>query len=168
MATQTINYATPATITLDLTSLAHSADWTAGRESTAVDNSSNKYIDALVSGSVTVGTTPTINTVIGIWVYAQHDDTPTYQDVFDGTDSAETITSAGVRDGVVRLLGTLNVDATTSSRVYYLAPTSVAQLFGGVLPKRWGLFVAHNCSSALSASGNSSAFKYTGIKYDVA
>lgn len=168
MPTMTPSYGTPATITLDLTSLASSGDFTAGRESTAVDNSSNKYVDALVSGSVVVGTTPTINTTIAIFVYAQHDDTPTYQDVFDGTDSAETVTSAGVLAGVVRLLGTLKVDATTTDRIYYLAPTAVAPLFGGVLPKRWGLFVSHNTGAALKSSTNSGNFKYTGIKYDIA
>lgn len=168
MATMTLSYGTPATITLDLTSLASSGDFTAGRESTVVDNSSNKYVDALVSGSVVVGTTPTINTTIAIFVYAQHDDTPTYQDVFDGTDSAETVTSAGVLAGVVRLLGTLKVDATTTDRIYYLAPTAVAPLFGGVLPKRWGLFVSHNTGAALKSSTNSGNFKYTGIKYDIA
>lgn len=168
MATQTINYGTPAAITLDLTSLASSADWTAGRESDVIDNSSNKYVDALVSGSVVVGTTPAINTTIAVFAYAQHDDTPTYQDVFDGTGSAETVTSPGVLAGVARLLGTLKVDSTTTDREYWLAPTSVAEVFGGILPKRWGLFVAHNTGVALKSSLNTGKFKYTGIKYDVA
>jgi hypothetical protein len=168
MATATINYASPATITISPASLASSSDFTAGRESDAVDNTTNKYIDALVSGKVTVGTTPTVNTTINVYVYAQHDDTPTYQDVFDGTDSAETVTSSGVLSGVVRLLGALNVSATTSDRTYYLAPTSVAQLFGGILPKRWGLFVAHNTGVNLNATGGNHEFKFVGIKYDVA
>jgi len=168
MATQTLNYGTPASITLDLTSLASSADWTAGRESDVIDNSTNKYVDALVSGSVVVGTTPAINTTIAVFAYAQHDDTPTYQDVFDGTGSAETVTSAGVLAGVTKLLGTLKVDSTTTDREYWLAPTSVAQVFGGILPKRWGLFVSHNTGVALKSSLNTGKFKYTGIKYDVA
>lgn len=168
MATVTMNYGSPGTITISPASLATSSDFTAGRESTAVDNSTDKYVDALVSGKVTVGTTPTINTTINIYVYAQHDDSPTYQDVFDGTDSAETVTSSGVLSGVVRLLGALNVSATTSDRTYFLAPTSVAQLFGGIMPKRWGLFVAHNTGVNLNATGSNHEFKYTGVKYDVA
>ena len=168
MAKLTVGYSTPASITLDLTSLGSSADFTAGRESTAVDNTTDKLIDALVSGSVTVGTGPTANTVIAVYVYAQHDDTPTYQDVFDGTDSAETVTSAGVLSGVTRLLGTLSVDTTTSDRIYYLAPSSVRACFGGTLPKRWGLFVSHNTCVALKSTGNSGNFKYTGISLDAA
>lgn len=168
MATQTLNYGTPASITLDLTSLASSADWTAGRESDVIDNSTNKYVDALVSGSVVVGTTPVINTTIAVFAYAQHDDTPTYQDVFDGTGSAETVTSAGVLAGVTKLLGTLKVDSTTTDREYWLAPTSVAQVFGGILPKRWGLFVSHNTGVALKSTLNTGKWKYTGVKFDVA
>lgn len=168
MATMTPNYATPATITLDLTSLASSSDFTAGGESAVISNASDRYVDALVSGSVAVGTSPTANTTIAVYVYAQHDDTPTYQDVFDGTGSAETVTSAGILASVVRLLGTMSVDSTTSDRIYYLAPTAVAPLFGGHMPKRWGLFVSHNTSVALKSSGNTGNFKYTGIKYDIA
>ena len=169
MATQSIvpNYATPAAITLDLTSLGSSTDFTAGRESDAVDNSTTKYSDVLVSGSVAVGTTPTANTSIAVYAYAQHDDTPTYQDVFDGTGSAETVTSAGILSGVLVQIGQMFVDSATSDRVYYLRPTPVALHFGGHLPKRWGLFVAHNTGVNLKSSSNSGNFKFTGIKYDV-
>lgn len=168
MATVTISYASPATITISPASLATSSDWATGRESTVVDNTTNKYIDALVSGKVRVGTTPTINTFINIYVHAQHDDTPTYQDVFDGSDSAANVTSAGVLAGVVKLLGSLFVSATTSDRDYFLAPTSVAQLFGGVLPKRWGLYIAHNTGVNLNSTAGNHEFKYTGISYAVA
>ena len=43
----------------------------------------------------------------------------------------------------------------------------VAALFGGVMPKYWGLFVAHNHTGALGASNNTK-FRYVGIKYDTA
>lgn len=168
MATMTLNYGTPAAFTLDLTSLGSSADFTAGRESDVIDNSTNKYVDALVSGSVVVGTTPAINTTIAVFVYAQHNDTPAYQDVFDGTGSAETVTSAGVLAGVVRLLGSMKVDSTTTDREYWLAPTAVAPLFGGILPKRWGLFISHNTGVALKSTLNTGNFYHTGIKYDMA
>lgn len=168
MATVTVNYDTPAAITIAPENVASSSSFVAGVESDAVSNATNKYVDALVSGFWTCGTTPTANTQVNIYVYAQHDDTPTYQDVFDGTSSAETVTSAGVLSGVVKLLGTLTVDATTSNRAYYLAPTSVAARFGGVLPKRWGLFIAHNTGVNSNSTAGNHGWKYTGIKYDVA
>lgn len=168
MATVTTTYAASATITIAPENVATSSSWTAGVESTAIDNSTNKYVDALVSGVWTCGTTPTANTTVIIYAYAQQDDTPTYQDVFDGTSSAETVTSAGVLAGAVRLLGVLTVDATTSNRAYYLAPTSVAQAFGGVLPQRWGLFIAHNTGVNSNSTAGNHVWKYQGVKYDVA
>lgn len=168
MATVNISYAASATITIAPENVASSADWTAGVESTVIDNSTNKYVDALVSGKWTAGTTPTANTTVCVYAYAQQDDTPTYQDVFDGTSSAETITSAGVLTGVVRLLGTLNVSTNTSDRAYYLAPTSVAQAFGGVLPQRWGLFISHNSGVNSNSTAGNHVWKYQGITYTVA
>lgn len=168
MATVTTNYAASATITIAPENVASSSTWTAGVESGVIDNSTNKYVDALVSGVWTAGTTPTANTTVCVYVYAQQDDSPTYQDVFDGTSSAETVTSAGVLAGVVRLLGTLSVDSNTSNRAYYLAPTSVAQCFGGVLPQRWGLFIAHNTGVNSNSTAGNHVWKYQGVKYDVA
>ena len=168
MSTVSINYSSYATFTIAPENVASSPTWTAGVESTAIDNSTNLYVDALVSGLWTCGTTPTANTECRVYVYAQSDDSPTYQDVFDGTSSAETVTSAGVLVGVVKLLGTMYIDATTSNRAYYLAPTSVAERFGGVLPKRWGLFIAHNTGVNSNSTAGNHVWKYVGIKYDVA
>lgn len=168
MATITPSYAASATITISPASLATSSTFVAGRESTVVDNSSNKYDDALFSGKVTVGTTPTINTQILVYVFAPMDDTPTYPDVMDGTDSAETITSAGVGRGFLKLAASLDVDATTSDRVYNFGPVSVASLFGGIMPKFWSVFVAHNTGVNLNATGGNHIFTYIGVKFDVA
>lgn len=167
MATVTANYANAATITISPASLATSASFVAGRESDVIDNSSNKYLDALVTGKVTVGTTPTINTQILIYVFATEDQTPTYPDVMDGTDSAETLTSVGVGSGFLKLAAVLSVDSTTSDRSYPFSFT-VAALFGGVMPRHWGLFVTHNTGVNLNATGGNHVFKYQGIKHDVA
>lgn len=168
MATVTVNYAASATITCSVASLASSSTFVAGQEGTAVDNATNKYDDALLSGQVTVGTTPTINTQILIYVFSALDDTPTWPDVMDGTDSAETLTSVGVGAGFLKLATALTVDSTTSNRAYAFGQISVAALFGGVLPRNWSVFVTHNTGVALNATGGNHFFKYTGIKYDVA
>jgi hypothetical protein len=167
MATAVMNYANAATITISPASTATSADFSAGRESAVIDNSSNKYLDALVTGKVTVGTTPVINTKILIYVFATEDEAPTYPDVMDGTDSAETLTSAGVGAGFLKLAAVLIVDATTSDRAYPFS-FSVAQLFGGIMPRHWGVFVTHNTGVNLNATGGNHVFKYQGIKQDIA
>jgi hypothetical protein len=170
MATQTINYGSTTAITMDLANLASNATWVAGRESTEVDNTSNKFVDVIVQGSVSVGTTPTANTVINVFVYASDTSLATTPiDVIDGVDSAETITNTGVLYSMFKIGAAINVLAATSDIAYPVAPFSIAQLFGGIMPKYWGLFVAHNTGVALrNTSVNTNSFDYVGIKYDVA
>jgi hypothetical protein len=170
MATVTPSYASVAALTITLASLATSSTFLAGRESNEVDNSSNKYDDALVQGKVTVGTTPTVNTQIQIWVYASFDDAPssTNIDVIDGVDSAETITNAGVRNSALAIGAVLDVSANTSDVAYPVKPFSIAQLFGGVMPKFWGLFVTHNTGVNLNSTGGNHVLEFVGIKYDIA
>lgn len=170
MATQTINYSANTTITMDLINLASSSTFVAGRESSQIDNTSDKYIDALVQGSVSVGTTPTANTSINIYVYGADTSLATTAiDVLDGTDSAETLTNTGVLYSALKLGAVINVLVNTTNVKYNMAPFSVAQLFGGVLPKFWGLFVSHNTAVNLRNDAvNTNAFSFVGIKYDVA
>lgn len=169
MATVTPSYASAAALTITLASLATSSTFLAGRESNEVDNSSNKYDDAIVQGKITVGTTPTAVTQIQIWVYASFDDAPstTNIDVFDGVDSAETVTNAGVRNSCLAFGALLDCSAATSDVALPIRPFSIAQLFGGVMPKYWGVFVSHNTGVNLNATGGNHVIEYVGIKYDI-
>lgn len=157
-----IAYASSAAITCGVASLASSSGLTAGRESNAVDNTSNKYLDYLFACRITVGTTPTTNTRIEVWAYGSYDDTPTYPDVFDGTDSAETVTNAEIKRAALKLAGSIDVIATTSDIAYPLSPRSIASLHGGALPKFWGVFATHNTVAALNATGGNHVFSQTG------
>ena len=168
MATGALSYSSNTTITMDLSSLGSSASWIAGRESTEIDNTTNLYLDALVQGKVTVGTTPTANTSIVVYVWGASTSLGTTAiDVLDGTDSAETLTNTGVLNSALRLAATIQVLVNTSDITYNIAPFSVAQLFGGNMPKYWGLFVAHNTGVNLNAS-NSNLFSFNGIKTTIA
>lgn len=169
MATSTVNYSSNTAITMDLANLATSSTFLAGRESSQIDNTSNKFVDALVSGFVSVGTTPTANTVIGVYVWgADTSLATTALDVLDGTDSAETLTNAGIL-AALKLGASIAVPAATSDVQYIVLPFSVAALFGGVMPKFWGLFVSHNTAVNLrNTAVNTNSFEYVGIKYDVA
>jgi hypothetical protein len=154
---------------MDLSALASSATFVAGRESSQVDNTTNKYVDVLVSGSVSVGTTPTANTSILVYVYGADTSLATTAiDVLDGTDSAETLTNVGILNAL-RLGAAINVPAATTDVQYFVLPFSVAALFGGVVPKFWGLYVAQNTGAALRTNAiNTNSFEYVGIKYDIA
>lgn len=168
MSTATTNYGTWTTITIAPENVASSSTLVAGVESNVIDNTTNKFVDMLISGLWTSGTTPTPNTVVAVYVFAPKDGTPTYQDVMDGTSSAETITSVGVGQGWLKLLGTMNVDSNTSNRAYDFGPTAVAQCFGGVMPERISLFITHNTGVNSNSTAGNHVWKYQGIKYDIA
>lgn len=167
MATRKIEYAASSALTITLASLATSSTWLAGAESDAVDNTTNKYLDYLLAGKVTVGTTPTVNTEIRVYVVALMED-GTWPDVFDGTASAETVTSAGVGSGFLKLAAVMLVDATTSDRAYHFGPVSVASLFGGACPKKFVVFITHNTGVNLNSTGGNHACHVTPVYETVA
>lgn len=155
-------------LTISLASLASGAAtvFTSGQESTAVDNTTNLDLDALLSGMITTGTSPTASRSINIYVYANissSSGTPTYPDVLDGTDSAETFTSANVMNRAIRLAESITID-NTSNRSYYFGPISVASLFGGSMPKFWGVYVAHDTGVALNATSGNHALAYERVQ----
>ena len=169
MAISTVSYSSNTTITIDLANLASSSTFLAGRESTQVDNTTNKYMDCLVSGFVSVGTTPTASTTISVYVWGADTSLATTPiDVLDGTDSAETLSNAGML-GALRFGAGITVPATTSDLQYPVLPFSVASLFGGVMPKFWGLYVSHNTGVNLrNTAVNTNSFEFVGVKYEVA
>lgn len=168
MATVNIAYRASTTITIAPENVASSSTFVGGVESNVYDNTSNKDVDVMIAGVWTCGTTPTINTTCNIYVIAVRDDAPTYPDVFDGTSSAETATSAGDLSGYARLGASLSVDTTTSNRAYDCAPFSVAQLFGGVCPNKFVLFISHNSGVNSNSTAGNHVWKATGINYTVA
>ena len=155
-------YGTSSALTVTLGALASSSTWLAGRESAAVDNTANLHLDYLLAGKIRVGTTPTASTEIRIYVVALMEDA-TWPDVFDGTDSAETVTSAGVGSGFLKLAAVMLVDATTSDRDYFFGPVSVAGLFGGVVPKKFVIFCTHNTGVSLNATDGNHAIHITPV-----
>lgn len=159
-------YSTDTAITFDLSSLGTSSSFTAGRESTEVDNTSSKYNDAVVFvKGITAGASAlTIGQMIRLYVWGSTVSLATTAiDTLDGTDSAETITHAAILNAL-RLVDQSVATETNANRVFFFQPFSVASFFGGILPPFWGLFLAHNHAGSLAAS-NSGLFSYRGITY---
>lgn len=150
MADVKIYYVSPSDATITLASLASDTNLLAGRESSVIDNSSNLYLDYLISGKVTTGTSPTTARSIEVWAVGSWDGT-NWPDVFDGTDSAETITSANHKASICRFVASMSTDAT-SDRTYHFGPVSMASVFGGTLPPKFVLFVVHNTAVNLNAT----------------
>lgn len=155
-----------AALTITLASLAESATRVAGRESTAVA-SAEPAVDYLVGGKITTGTSPTSGEQIDVWVYGAVNDTPTYPDTITGSDAGVTLSSANIRNSALRLAATVIVDST-NDETYWVAPFSVASLFGGILPTHWGLFVTQSTDANLNATAGNHAFSATPIYSNVA
>lgn len=173
MAIATINYSSitdTTAITWTLASLATSSTLLVGRESTIVDNTSNKFLDVLVSGQIMTGTTPTVDKSILIYV-----STPlkvvasAFTLPIAGATALTGIDAAATFDinqrNKLQLADAINV-AATSDRAYSFA-FSIAQLFGGIMPLKWGLWVTHDTVAALNATAGNHWAHYIGIKADV-
>ncbi len=154
----------PATSTVAITatavdSLASSSTLIAGAECSSIDNSSNADLDHLLSGffKVNNSSNPTINTFIEVWVIKPisiASGTPTWPDVFDGTDSAETWTTLMMKFGYAKLAASLLVDSTSTGLVYGFGGKSIKSLFGGSMPAFWLPWVTQNTGQAFHSSGS--------------
>jgi hypothetical protein len=153
MADLKLAYGTASDVTITLASLASDTNLLTGRESDVIDNTSLLVLDYLVSGKIAAGTSPTASRSIEVWAVGSWDGT-NWPDVFDGTESAETITSADIKASVCRFLAAM-ATANTTDRVYHFGPVSLAAAFGGVLPPKVVLFITHSTGVALnSTAGN--------------
>ena len=168
MAVATITYSANTAITMDLANLGTSPTFIAGWQSAQIDNTSNKYMDAAVSGTISVGTTPTANKLIAVYVWGSDISlASTAIDVLDGTDSVAALSNTGVL-AALRWGTSISVTVATSDFAYPILPFSVASKFGGVMPKFWGLYVAHDTAVNLrNTSVNTNSLEFVGIKYDV-
>jgi hypothetical protein len=165
MASIKTEYGTATSSTGGINSLASSSNWTAGYEWFIIDNTTEKALDYFVDLVIRAGTTPTVNTEIRVYLLASYDGT-TYPDVFDGTGSAETVTSAGVRDSFAKLAGVGVVDATTSDRDYPIQFN--VSSFYPQMPKKVAVFVVHNTGVNLNATAGNQKYAYSPIYATVA
>jgi len=150
MADLKLSYGTASDLTITLASLATDANLLTGRESATIDNTSALVLDYLVSGKITSGTSPTAAKSIEVWAVGSWDGT-NWPDVFDGTESAETITSSDIKASICRYIAAMATSAT-SNVAYHFGPVSLAAAFGGVLPPKIVLFVTHSTAVALNAT----------------
>ena len=166
MATANVAYATSASITCTVTSLADGGY----RESAAIDNTTNLYMDALITGSIALNGTLTGDGTINIFAYGSIDGGTVYSGGLAGTD--ETITwgttpSTSSVEGFnnLKLIGVVSTDDTDDGNDIEFGPFSVAAAFGGVLPKSWGIVVENQTNAAFDATGTNNTFDYVGVTY---
>jgi hypothetical protein len=161
MAQIRVGYGASAAISNSIASLASSSGLTAGYESGVLDNQSDLFLDYLIAGRITTGTSPTAG-VIEVWAIGALDDTPIWPDVFDGTPGAETITNRDILGAFGRLVVAIPT-VTTSDQGYWFGPVSLASLFGGSVPKRIVFFTTHNTGVNLNSTGSNHLLTATGV-----
>jgi hypothetical protein len=155
-----VKYGSKTTITAAVASLASDTNLLAGIESSIIDNTTDGFEDIILSGKSTTGTSPTASRQIEVWAVAW--DGGSWPDVFDGSTSSETITSADIKSIICRSVATMPTN-NTSDRTYHYTGVSAKQVFGGVLPSKFVLFVVHNTGVALNSTAGNHEFSYVGV-----
>lgn len=152
------------------TSLANNA----AREGTLVDNTSNLYMDAILSGFVTVGAAAATG---NCYVLLSSSDATTVSYPATGSNASIVVPVANL--GALTLgqivpgtalvflytIGTMGVAATTAVGFENL---SVAQAFGGNLPPKWAPVLVNCQGQSFDATAGHTVINYNGVTYTTA
>lgn len=133
-------FGTRTAMTCTLTSLGSGN----ARESTVVDETSSLAVDEIISVEAN-GSAAGNTGLVDIYVYVEAG-ASAYTDGATGSDAA--FTAANRKNS--RYLGSLLMNGTTGVKG---GGWSVAEAFGGVLPRKWGLIFINNSGASLSSTG---------------
>lgn len=154
MANVKLEFGTSTALTITLASLAQAA----ARESTVVDNTSNKFLDAIVNVNIKLQTgTPGSDKCVYIYAYGSEDGT-NYTDNATGSDAAVTMRAPTN----LKLIGVISTP-DSGGLTYKSGPMSVASAFGGILPRKWGIVVENKSNVTFSATEGDHSKTYTGV-----
>ena len=146
----------------NLDGLAASATWVAGWESNAIDNSSNRYKDFRINAVLRTEGAAVTAGECRMYLVAEMEDS-TWPDVFDGTESAETITDTEQRDAICRLAAVSANDTGTAENVYLMCPSARA-VFLGTLPRKFVIFITQATGTTLETTGDPNQVYVAGVE----
>lgn len=153
-----LKWGTSSNITISLASKASSA--TVGQESTAIDNSTDRYIDVMVQLKIKLQTgTPANDETIYVFAYGSEDGT-TYTDNCTGSNASITLR----QPPLVKPIGVIPCP-DSGGVTYESQPMYIAQAFGGKMPREWGIVVLNYTGVTLSATEGDHTKKYSGAYY---
>jgi hypothetical protein len=148
--------ATNTAMTITLANLSNSAY----RSSSYVDNSSNVYIDAMVRVKVGIGTTTSSDQAVYVYGYGSEDGV-LFDSLSSGTDA--TIITSGSNINLLKVISCKDNPFTSTDLTCHIG--SMAQGFGGNLPKYWGVVIGNFSGGSLVNTSANHAVTYTGIYY---
>lgn len=145
------SFAAPAAFTISGNSLANSAVGV-GRQSTLIDNSTNLYVGAYISLNVKLGTSPTSNAGVYVYLIRSNKDATAIIDDNAGTSDA------GITINNAPCIGVLNTgpSAATGNNLKLNIPVYD-------LGPQWGIAIVNSSGVALDASAGIVA-SWIGIK----
>lgn len=156
MATVKDSFAAVTNFTLTLSALANSTAGV-GRQATLVDNTTNLYTSALISLNIKVGTSPTANSLIYVYlIRSDNNGTAIIDDNAGASDAGITIVNAP-------LLGTILVSTTSTGANYReLFDTKIL----GSLGPKWTIAIVNSTGAALNVTEG--VYSYIGVTQTVA
>jgi hypothetical protein len=148
-------------ITITLTSLGASGG---ARESAAVDNSTDLFLDALVqvktkTGAGTIGSDP----YLYLYVLGSDDGGTTWPSPATGTDASVSTPDNNTK---AKLLGAVHMPS--ASTAYKSNLFSVLQAFGGIaIPKKWSILALNQTGVSLSSTAGDHAVTFQGVQAQI-
>jgi hypothetical protein len=136
---------------------------TAGWRSNAIDNTSGKYIDALVEIELAaVNSAPAGSKAVFLFAYALVDPgaaayTSSGDTVPDGAEGTLTFPAVTTLPSPMPTLGV--VPYPVQNKALNGGPFSVAKCFGGILPPKWGVAMVNDSGMTISVTN----VKYTEV-----
>jgi len=144
-------YPAAANFTITLASLANSTVGV-GRQSTLIDNTTNRYLAAQINLKITMGTSPTANSLVYVYLI-RYDNTAIADDAAGASDAGWTQINAS-------LLGTIVCSAATSNASYYEILNTE---FLGPLGPKWGIGIVNSTGVALNSTEGNHGYSWIGI-----
>lgn len=146
------NHAAYSALTITLASLATSTAGV-GRQSTIVDNTTDKFEGALLNVLIKLGTSPTANK--SIYLYLIQSNGTNRTDGAGASDAALTIKNAAL----IGIMTTGSAPVTGDN----LRKTFLIEGLG----REWGIAVVHDSAVNLDSTGGNHAITFSGYKYEV-
>jgi hypothetical protein len=141
-------------LTITLASLATSTAGV-GRQSTVVDNTTNAYESVLVYASIKLGSSPTANKSVQLYLIRDDNGTPIRSDIAGAADAAWTQKNA-------ESIGSFSTGSS---------PSTGDVLSGAFLVPRpgpkWAVGVVHDSGANLDSTGGNHAITFVGLKPEV-
>ena len=148
MATLKDALAASASFTITLGGLANGS----ARQSTEIDNTTNLYVGAYVACNIKLGTSPTSNTIISVYILRNDNNaTPIRDDAAGASDAAITIKNA-------TLIGTLTTGGSAAT-----GDVLKGVFYVDNLGPKWSIAIKNDTGVALDATNGNHVVNYVGV-----